>query len=251
MRVTFLGTGTSRGIPVVGCRCLVCRSEDPRNRRLRSSILLEIGEVIAVVDTSSDFRQQMLRADVPRLDAVVLTHHHVDHVLGLDDVYPFCVQSGRNLPLYGSTPTLEEVRQTFRHLFVGNPGHRSARLDPREINGPFPVGASLFEPVEAWHGTLPVLGYRVGSFAYMTDVNHIPPASFARLRNLDILVLDGLRLRRHPTHFSIPEAVEVARQLRPRETYLIHMCHEVDHAETDGQLPKGIRLAYDGLILDC
>lgn len=250
MRLTFLGTGTSRGIPVVGCTCDVCRSADPRNRRLRTSVLLEHGETIVVVDTSSDFRQQMLRAAVQRLDAVVLTHHHMDHVLGLDDLFPFCVQSRTAIPVYGSSSTLEEVRKTFRHLFRPEPAPRLARLQLREIQGAFRIGELAFRPLDLWHGDMPVLGFRIGNFGYLTDVNRIPERTFSELRGLDCVVLDGLRFRPHPTHFSIPEAVEVAQRLGAEQTYLIHMCHDVDHEATETQLPSGIRLAYDGLALE-
>lgn len=249
MRVTFLGTGTSRGVPVVGCRCPVCRSEDPRNRRLRSSILVESG-VTVVVDTSSDFRQQMLRAEVERLDAVVLTHHHADHILGLDDVFPYCVRSSQSLPIFASPDALDEVRLTFRHLFGETPHARMARLSPRRIDGPFQLADLEFIPVELWHGDLPVLGFRIGSFAYLTDVSRIPDSSFALLAGLDCVVVDGLRYRRHPTHFSIPEALEAAERIGASATYLIHMCHDVDHETAERQLPPGVKLAYDGLVLE-
>jgi phosphoribosyl 1,2-cyclic phosphate phosphodiesterase len=250
MRVTFLGTGTSRGIPVVGCGCGVCRSSDPRNQRLRCSLLVESAETVVVVDTSSDFRQQMLRHQVRRLDAVVLTHHHADHVLGLDDVFPFYMRAGKALPLYGGLNTLQEVRTTFRHLFSGPMASRAARLDPREINGAFSVGDLQFRPLRVLHGSLPIHGYRIGGFAYLTDVSNIPDETYAALEGLDCLALDGLRFRPHPTHFSIPEAVEVAMRVGATRSYLIHMCHDVDHQTLGSQLPEGIEPAYDGLALE-
>ncbi len=248
MRVTFLGTGTSRGIPVVGCDCAVCRSADPRNNRLRSSILIESDQTI-LVDASVDFRQQMLRARVHELDAVIFTHHHADHILGLDDVFPYTVRSGKALPIYANAGTLHELRLTFRHLFTRNPSGGVARIEPHLVSEDFQIGNLTFEPIDVLHGSLTVLGIRVGRFAYLTDVNRIPEASLARLRDLDCLVLDGLRFRRHPTHFSIQEAVEVAGVIGARNTYLIHMCHDVDHAKTNQSLPPGVELAYDGLVL--
>ncbi len=250
MRVTFLGTGTSRGVPVVGCRCGVCRSDDPRNQRLRSSILIQGGGVSVVVDASTDFRQQMLREGVETVDAVVLTHHHADHILGLDDVFPYYVRSGRNLPLYGSRETLGEVRTTFRHLFDCLQYPRLARLEPREISGPFRIGELEFEPVDLLHGDLPILGFRIGSFAYLTDVSRIPDQTWPRLEGLECVVLDALRYRKHPTHFTIAEAVQMAGRIGAQKTYLIHMCHDVDHQNLCAELPAGVEPAYDGLVLE-
>jgi phosphoribosyl 1,2-cyclic phosphate phosphodiesterase len=249
MRVTFLGTGTSRGIPVVGCECAVCGSSDPRDKRLRSSILIE-GDATILIDTSVDFRQQMLRAGVRGLDAVVFTHHHADHILGLDDVFPYTVRARRALPIYADARTLDELRITFRHLFKEVPQAGVARLEPHVITGDFQIGSLTFRPVELFHGGMPVLGFRIGSFAYLTDVNRIPEASFSKLRDLECLVLDGLRFHRHPTHYSIEEAVQVAGIIGARQTYLIHMTHDVAHAATSRNLPSSVELAYDGLILD-
>ncbi len=248
MRVTFLGTGTSRGIPVVGCDCAVCRSTDPRDKRLRSSILIESDRTV-LVDASVDFRQQMLRADVRRLDAVIFTHSHADHILGLDDVFPYTVRSGQALPIYANAGTLHELRLTFRHLFTRNPSGGVARIEPRVVTGEFQIGKLTFEPIDVLHGSMTVLGLRVGGFAYLTDVNRIPEKSLTKLRDLDTLVLDGLRFRRHPTHFSIQEAIEASGIIGARKTYLIHMCHDVEHAKTNGSLPPGMELAYDGLVL--
>lgn len=248
MRVTFLGTGTSRGIPVVGCDCAVCRSGDPRDKRLRSSILIESDRTV-LVDASVDFRQQMLRADVHELDAVIFTHPHADHILGLDDVFPYTIRSGKALPIYANAGTLHELRLTFRHLFARNPSGGVARIEPSVVTGEFQIGNLTFEPIDVLHGSMTVLGLRVGAFAYLTDVNRIPEESLARLHGLDCLVLDGLRFRRHPTHFSIHEAIEVAGTIGARRTYLIHMCHDVEHAKTNESLPPGMELAYDGLVL--
>jgi phosphoribosyl 1,2-cyclic phosphate phosphodiesterase len=250
MRVTFLGTGTSRGVPVVGCRCAVCMSEDPRNKRLRSSILVQGEGSSVVIDASTDFRQQMLREWVETLDAVVLTHHHADHILGLDDVFPYYVRAGRNLPLYGSAATLQEVSTTFRHLFGSSRYPLLAQLEPREISGPFRINDLELEPVDLLHGNLPILGFRISSFAYLTDVSHIPEPSWSRLEGLDCVVIDALRYRKHPTHFTIAEAVQAAQRIGARQTYLIHMCHDVDHQTLSAELPAGVEPAFDGLVLE-
>lgn len=249
MQVTFLGTGTSRGVPVIGCSCRVCTSRNPRNNRLRSSVLLE-SQAKVVIDTSADFRQQMLRQGVRRLDAAVFTHAHVDHILGLDDVYPFNIWNKRDFPIYASADTMREIEITFRHLFAEEIYPGIPVIQRNIIEGPFRIGDLDFEPLEALHGNLVVLGFRIGSFAYLTDVSHIPQASMKRLEGVEWLVLDGLRSKPHPTHFSLSQAAEAARQIGARQTYLIHMCHEVEHDEANASLPEGVQLSYDGLVLE-
>ena len=249
MRATFLGTGTSRGVPVIGCDCAVCRSDDPRNKRLRSSLLLE-SDVTVVIDTSVDFRLQMLQCGVKRLDAVVFTHSHADHILGLDDVYPLCARAGRPMPVYASPETLKQLRITFRYLFAENLYPGIPEVDLRPIDGPFTIGQIEFKPIEVFHGNMPVLGFRIGDLGYVTDVNRIPEESLERLRGLKFLILDGLRYRPHPSHFSLSEACEVVEKVKPEATFLIHMCHDVDHEEGNRRLPESVRLAYDGLSLE-
>ena len=250
IRITFLGTGTSRGIPVIGCTCRVCISSNSRNSRSRCSVLIENGETTVVIDTSVDFRAQMLRHGVRRLDAILYTHHHADHILGLDDVYPFNIWSRKSISVYASAETIEEIKKTFRYLFEADRYPGTAKLELVQIQGPFEVGGLAFEPIPAFHGTLPVLGYRIGNFAYLTDVSSIPEGSFEKLEGVRVLVLDGLRYRRHPTHFSLAEAAETALKLRVEQAYLIHMCHDVDHDEGNAFLPDPVSLAYDGLILE-
>ncbi len=249
MRVTFLGTGTSRGVPLIGCGCKVCTSSNPKNKRLRPSILIE-SQANVVIDTSVDFRVQMLQHKVQQLDAIVYTHPHVDHILGLDDVYPFNFWSGKSLPIYGSAQTLKEVRITFRYLFEEEryPGTADVELIP--IEGTFRIGDLEFQPIQVFHGQLPVLGFRVGRFAYVTDVSHIPEESLMQLQGLDCLVLDGLRYESHPTHFSLSQAAETAHRLGAHQTFLIHMTHEVDHDEGNTFLPESVKLAYDGQVLE-
>ncbi len=247
MRVTFLGTGTSRGIPVIGCGCSVCKSSNPENKRLRTSVLIE-SEVTVVIDASVDFRTQMLRQDVTSLDAVVLTHAHVDHILGLDDVYPFNVRSGNHMPVYASPETLNEIRLTFRYLFSETkyPGIPALALLP--VDGPFQIGELHFEPIPVLHGRLPILGYRIGSFAFLTDVSEIPEESFEKLQGVKYLALDALRERPHYSHFSLGEAVQAAERIGATQTYLVHMCHDLEHDSTNRELPDSVALAYDGLV---
>lgn len=249
MRVTFLGTGTSRGVPVVGCTCSTCRSSNPKNKRLRSSVLVE-EDVRVLIDASVDFRQQMLTYEVESLDALILTHHHADHILGIDDLFPFTARSGKALPMFLSEVTLEEITTTFRHLFDGQRRKGVARLQPQVIRNNFRIGSLLFEPIEVLHGELPIFGFRIGDFAYLTDVSHIPKHSRKKLEGLRCLVLDGLRYRPHPTHFTIPQAVEISRKLSPKQTYLMHLTHDVEHEKARTELPAGVDLAYDGLILE-
>lgn len=249
MKVTFLGTGTSRGIPVIGCGCRVCRSSNPKNKRLRSSLLLE-SQVTVVIDTSVDFRLQMLTYDIRRLDAVIYTHSHADHVLGLDDVFPLSVRSGRAMPAYASVETLDQLKITFRYLFAENRYPGIADVDLRAIDGPFEVGDLKFQPIEVFHGEMPVLGFRIGDLGYVTDVSRIPDSSLRKLEGLKYLVLDGLRYRPHVSHFSLEQATEIAARMQPEMTYLIHMSHDVDHDEGNKLLPPSVRLSYDGLVLE-
>lgn len=247
MRVTFLGTGTSRGIPLVGCTCDVCTSDDPRNKRLRTSILIE-SDINVVIDASVDFRSQMLLQQVKRLDAVILTHPHVDHILGLDDLYPFTMRTGKNMPIYGSNETLKEVRTTFRYLFSGKRYPGTPTLMLHAIDSPFQIGNLRFEPIPLLHGRLPIFGYRVGCFAYLTDVSKIPEESYEKLQGVRYLALDALRDQPHFSHFSLNESIEAAERIGADQTYLIHMCHNLDHETTNKKLPDKISLAYDGLV---
>ena len=249
MRVTFLGTGTSRGVPVIGCSCDVCASPDRKNKRLRTSVMLE-SDVTVVIDASVDFRAQMLRQNVRQLDAVVLTHPHVDHILGLDDVYPFNIWSGRSMPVHASHDTLKQVRMTFRYLFAEKKYPGIPSLDLLPIEGEFQIGDLLFEPISVMHGQLPILGYRIGEFAYITDVSDIPPESFERLSGVRYLVLDALRRKPHFSHFSVDQAVQAARRIGSQQTYFVHMCHDLEHDATNRELPEGMALAHDGLVWD-
>jgi len=251
MKVTFLGTGTSTGVPVIGCRCRVCLSSDPRNQRLRPSLLLQWSAGDILVDSSSDFRQQALRHRIDRLDAVLYTHAHADHIMGLDDLRIYNFRQRSDLPVYGSAATLGDLSRTFWYAFADTQeGGGKPRLDLRVVTGPFDLFGVSVEPVPLWHGDLEVLGYRIGGFAYCTDCNRIPPSSMRRLEALDVLVMDALRPTPHPTHFSLPETLQLLERLRPKEAFLVHMSHDIEHAETESALPSGVHLAYDGLVLE-
>ena len=252
-RVLFLGTGTSHGVPMIGCDCAVCRSTDPRDVRLRPSIYIDVpGHAAILVDTSPDLRQQALAHRLSRLDAIVFTHSHADHVLGLDEVRRFNAIMGKPIPCYATRETWEVLQRTFYYVFdrLVHKGGGVAELEPREITGPFSIGGVQIVPVLVWHGDMPVLGFRLGSFAYLTDCNRIDEASWPLLEGLDTLVIDALRHRPHGTHFSVNEALDVVARLKPRRALTTHMTHDLGHAATSSRLPPGVELAYDWLVLD-
>ena len=254
MNVLFLGTGTSHGVPVIGCDCEVCRSPDPRDSRLRPSIYLELEDGTRVlVDTTPDLRQQALRHDLRTIDVVLYTHSHADHILGLDEVRRYNHMTKAPLPLYGDAGTLADLRRVFSYVFAPHPRKGGDVPDLRlsTIVGPFCLGRTEIRPLKVLHGGRPVLGYRIGGFAYLTDCNEIPDETMAELEGLEVLVLDALRRKRHSTHFSLDEAVAVVQRLRPGQALFTHCCHDLGHARTCASLPEGISLAYDGLRLVC
>ena len=254
MKVTFLGTGTSHGVPMIGCDCAVCRSDDPRDRRLRSSIYVETDDGLAVlVDTGPDLRAQALAHRLRRLDAVLYTHSHADHILGLDEIRRFNAILEAPLPCYADAPTVAELRRMFRYVFDPDTARGGGLPEVKAfaLQGPFCLGRQEVQPIEIMHGRRPIFGYRLGSFAYLTDCSAIPDAAWPRLEGLDVLVLDALRIRPHPTHFSLGEAVEATRRIAPKRAYFTHICHDLPHAATCASLPEGMQLAYDGLIVEC
>jgi len=257
MKVTLLGTGTSTGVPVIGCGCRVCTSEDPHDTRLRCAAWVQVKGLNIVIDVGPDFRQQAIRAGIQKVDAVLLTHHHFDHIAGLDDLRPFLFDNRRPIPIYARPNSADVLRSTFPYIFLDRSYPGVANLTIREVVGPFDVesryGSSArvhVEPIDVFHGSLPLYGYRIGRFAYLTDVSSIPASSFARLQGLDVLVLNALRHEPHATHFSFREAVEAARRIGARQTYFIHMTHSILHAEENARLPEGMALAYDGLTFE-
>jgi phosphoribosyl 1,2-cyclic phosphate phosphodiesterase len=251
--VTFLGTGTSTGVPMIGCSCATCRSSDPRDRRLRPSIFLEVPDRVRVlVDTSTDLRQQALTWGITRIDAVLYTHAHADHVLGLDELRRFNILQGGAIRCYADAHTWASLKRTFFYAFdgVARQGGGVPQLEPREIEGAFEVHGLHVQPVPLLHGRQPILGFRFGSFAYLTDCSSIPDESWPLLRDVDTLVIDALRHKPHPTHFNVEEALAAVSRIAPRRAFFTHMAHDLPHAETCARLPEAVELAYDGLILD-
>ena len=252
-RVIFLGSGTSAGVPTIGCTCAVCLSTDPHDTRLRPSIYVDVpGRAGILVDTGTDLRQQALTNRINHVEAILYTHGHADHVMGLDEVRRYNWMQKAAIPCYASARTWEDLRQTFSYVFgpVLQEGGGVPQLEPHEVDGPFEVKGVRIVPVPLWHGRLPILGYRFGNFAYLTDCNKLDDEAWPLVAGVDTLVIDALRWRPHSTHFSVSEALEAAARIGPRRTYFTHMSHELGHAETNARLPAGVELAYDGLVLD-
>ena len=255
VKLTILGSGTSHGVPMIGCDCDVCTSSDPRDRRLRTSAVFTVGEVNLLVDTGPELRLQVIAARVARVDAILFTHAHSDHVFGLDDVRRFNRIQGCRIPAYGDVATISRLRECFGYVEVPWEATKSHRPSVAfhtiaAADGPFYAAGVSVTPIELMHGELPILGFRVGDVAYCTDCNAIPPASMDRLRGLDTLVLDGLRWRKHETHFTIEQACDVIADLQPRRAFLTHLTHDVSHARDAPKLPAGVEFAFDGLIIE-
>jgi len=251
MRLTFLGTGTSTGVPTIACRCGVCTSPDPHDKRTRPSVLLEFEGRAVVIDTTPDFRAQALREGLQRLDAIVFTHSHADHILGLDDVRVFYFRQQQPIPMYADARSMETIRQTFKYIFDGNyPYGGVVKLDPHLIEGPFELGKLRMIPVPVLHGNQPILGFRFGSLAYLTDVSAVPETSLPLLAGLEVLIVDALRHKPHPTHLTVQQALELVEKLKPQKALFTHIAHELGHEETNASLPPHVRLAYDGLKLE-
>ncbi len=249
MHLHFLGTGTSMGVPVIGCDCPICTSSDPRHHRLRTSALVRSHGLHILIDVGPDFRMQALRANLRRIDAVLLTHAHFDHVAGIDDLRPFCMRQGA-LPIYGSTQTLADVRQRFAYAFEDtSQGSSRPSLTLHAVDGPFQIGSLTVLPLSIPHGTWTITAYRIGPLGYVTDASAIPPTAIAALRGVQVLVLNALRAEPHPTHLSIAEAGEVAQMIGAPRTFLVHMTHTVDY-RADYGLPPGVTFAYDGLEIE-
>lgn len=252
LKVTLLGSGTSTGVPVPGCSCAVCTSTDPRNRRCRTSALIERGGRTIVIDTPADFRYQALRRRLERVDAVLYTHAHADHIFGIDDLRSFSFRRREAIPCYGSAATVARLRHTFAYIFEDDdhPGGGKPRIELEEIDGPFELFGERVVPIPVLHGRMTVFGYRFGRFAYVTDCSEIPSPSFERLAGVEALVLGALRYRPHPTHFTIDQACAAAERIGARRVWLTHLNHEVDHTALERPLPEGIELAYDGLTFE-
>jgi phosphoribosyl 1,2-cyclic phosphate phosphodiesterase len=253
MRVTVLGSGTSTGVPMIGCNCRTCTSTDSRDKRLRVSVLIDTEDKRILIDTSADFRQQMLTHKVAKIDAILYTHHHYDHIAGFDDLRAFQFLHKRAPMCYAREDTFDAIKRTFAYAF-GEALQSGGGLPqvPFTIfdDDSFVAAGITVTPIPAYHGHLQMVGFRVGDFAYLTDISKIPDESRERLHDLDVLILDGLRYQEHPTHLSINEAVQEVQKIKPKRTYLTHMNHDILHSQAEAKLPDDIRLAYDGLVIE-
>jgi phosphoribosyl 1,2-cyclic phosphate phosphodiesterase len=239
---------------MIGCDCATCRSTDPRDRRLRPSIFVQTDDGTSVlVDAGPDLREQALRHDIRRIDAVLFTHGHADHILGLDDIRRFNFLQKRPMPCYGDERTIADIRQSFAYAFnpTAQKGGGLPQIATSTIYGSFSLRSLEVIPVPLCHGQRPILGFRFGGFAYLTDCSGIPDESWPLLEGLEALVIDALRNRPHPTHFTLEEAIAASRRIGARRTWFTHMCHDLGHAETSARLPAGMELAYDGLMVEC
>jgi phosphoribosyl 1,2-cyclic phosphate phosphodiesterase len=249
--LTILGSGTSHGVPMIGCDCAVCTSNDPRDRRTRTSAVFSFDGMRLLIDTGPELRLQCVACGIDVVHAVAYTHAHADHIVGLDDLRRFNWLLKRPLDVYGAAQTLAYIEQMFGYAFHHNPEYPSAKpeLIPKAVEGPFELFGRRVTPLPYKHGTQTVMGFRIGDVAYCPDCNFIPDDTRALMRGLDVLVLNALRRRPHPTHFTIEEAVEEARRIGAGRTYFTHVAHELGHAATNAELPSGMELAYDGLVL--
>jgi phosphoribosyl 1,2-cyclic phosphate phosphodiesterase len=249
LKITVLGSGTSSGVPTIGCSCAVCHSADARDNRLRPSILIAFEGRNIVIDTTPDFRTQVLRAGVEHLDALLFTHAHADHILGLDDVRPFNFRQKTHMPLYASPETFAVIRRVFEYAFDERPSKTAIpRLEVNLLDGnPFEIFGLRFEPVPLRHGDDTIYGFRFADVAYLTDHSQVPESSMKKLRGLDVLFLDALRHKPHPSHSTVEVSIATARELRAKRTFFTHICHDLPHAATEESLPPGVFMAYDGL----
>lgn len=261
MKVTILGSGTSQGIPIIGCRCRTCMSDNPKDKRLRVSVYIDTGlpkesgegSYRILIDTSPDFRQQMLVNNLNDIDAILYTHHHIDHIMGLDDIRQINQLHKKTVDVYGNKETLSYLKKAFAYIFDENT-YRGGGIPDIKTHiiklEKFHAGPAEVTPVRYFHGPAEVWGYRIGGFAYLTDCSSVPEEEFSKLENIEYLVIDALRYKPHPTHLSIDEAAEISKRIGAGQTYFTHMTHDVLHDEANAKLPENIRLAYDGLTFE-
>ena len=253
MNLTFLGTGTSQGVPVIACKCAVCASADPRDCHLRTSALVTTdNDENILIDIGPDFREQMLRHNVSHLEGILITHAHRDHVGGIDDIRSFNYVQNRKMDIYCNREARTAIERDYHYIFVPHefPGLPEAEMHELDGNHPFCVGQTEVIPIKAMHKNLPILGFRIGSLAYLTDANYIAPEEMDKLNDLEILVINALRKEKHFSHYSLPEALEVIKTVAPREAYLTHVSHEMGlYAEVNATLPPHVQIAYDGLTV--
>ena len=250
MEITFLGTGTSHGVPIVGCECKTCNSKDPKNNRFRSSIYVKTSQKNILIDTSPDLRLQLLENNITDIDFVLFTHAHADHIMGFDDLRAVNRINKADIPCYGNQETLDALKRKFAYIFKD---HHCKFAVPsvklKEIEKPLDFGSVKITPLPVKHNNDTVLGYKINNMAYITDCSFIPEESFELIKDIDLLILDALRYKKHPKHFNIDQAVQVIKDLEVKRAYLTHISHEIEHNEVNEELPEGIQLAYDGLKL--
>jgi len=249
--LTVLGSGTSMGVPTIGCDCAVCHSSDPHDRRTRPSILLEFGGKFVLIDNTPDFREQAIREGIRKIDEVVYTHAHADHILGIDDLRPLSYHREGKIPLYARPEAADFLRKMFSYIFDADYKFGGlARLELKPIDGPFELFGTRIQPVPVMHGDTEIFGYRVGNAAYLTDFSTIPESSMPLLEGLDVLFLDGLRHKPHPTHSTVENSMRIVDQVKARRVFFTHICHDLPHEETNAALPAHVRLSYDGMKLE-
>ncbi|MBD8487620.1 MBL fold metallo-hydrolase [Echinicola sp. CAU 1574] len=249
MTITFLGTGTSQGVPVIGCNCGTCTSLDFRDKRLRSSIHIQIKDKSYVIDTGPDFRMQMLREGIKQLDAIIYTHEHKDHTAGLDDIRPFNFMQMKDMPIYGTKPVLDQIRKEFSYVFSPKKYPGVPQIITHEIsNEPFEVLGTTFCPIEVLHYKLPVFGYRIHDFTYITDAKYISEVELKKIKGTKVLVLNALQIKEHLSHLTLAEALQIIEIIKPEKAYLTHISHRLGiHADIEKDLPENVFLAHDGL----
>ena len=255
MKLTLLGCGNSTGVPIIQCKCKVCLSINPKNRRLRCSAWIEVNNKSFLIDTSPDLRQQALRADIQKIDAVLYTHPHADHIQGIDELRCYNFIQNHKIQAFGNSWTCQELKSKFSYIFsskkVEGGGVPQINLNLIDTSTPFFIAADeSIIPIKLFHGSKESVGYRIGSIAYLTDCSKIPTESKERLQGLSVLILDCLKLEKHPTHFNLEQALETIEELKPKTTYLTHLSHELDYEEDSKKLPKGVSFAYDGLVVN-
>jgi phosphoribosyl 1,2-cyclic phosphate phosphodiesterase len=249
--LTVLGSGTSMGVPTIGCDCAVCHSADPRDRRTRPSVLLEYDGKTVLIDTTPDFREQAIREGIQKIDAVLYTHAHADHILGIDDLRPLSFHRPNKIPLYAQPEAAAFIRKMFRYIFDADYKYGGlAQVEMNAIEGPLELFGARFDPVTVMHGDAEIIGFRFGSAAYLTDFSEIPAPSLAQLDDLDILFLDALRRKPHPTHSTVENSLRIVEQVKPKRAFFTHICHDLPHQATNAALPPHVRLSYDGMKLE-
>ncbi len=250
MKIVFMGTGTSIGIPVPGCECNVCKSDNPKNKRNRPSLMIIHNNCNIIIDTPQEFRIQLIRENVKNIEAILYTHHHADHLLGLDDIRYYNVKYKRSIPIYANKETIKHIKTVFSYIFSPvQIGGGVPQIEINEVKGKFSVCGIDFEPLKVMHGKLSILGYKWGKMAYITDASLLPEETIDAIMNLDILIINALKYKKHPTHFNVEEALDIIEKVKPKKAYLTHLSHDLEHEKLQSELPANVFVAWDGLSL--